>query len=252
MRAYRFPALLLAVLLLACNFPLFAPVATATVLGPVAVATETPSAVPLASFTPVSTNTSVPAPTIAPTPSVPVVTPNAVNVNCRVGPDVAYDSVSVLTFGSSTQVAGRSEDSSWWYVHDPANPSRFCWIFSGVVTISGPTAGIPVVAPPAAIVTSISVGVQLPATIACGGPNPVTFSGRITTNGATTVEYQWEISGDKTNTTSAETLDFTEAGTQDVPNPGAYSVDCGKYAIALHVISPNDMSSKKNFKIAAP
>src|SRR5512143_2593410 len=250
MRAYRFPALLLlAVLLLACNLPLFAPVATATVPGTVAVATETPSAVPLASFTPVPTNS--PAPTIVPTPSVPVVTPNAVNVNCRVGPDVAYDSVSVLTFGSSTQVAGRSEDSSWWYVHDPANPSGFCWIFSGVVTIAGPTAGIPEQALPAAIVTGVTVAVQLPSTVACGGPNPVTFSGKITTNGEATVKYQWEITGDQTNTTSPETLEFSEDGTQDVPNPGAYNVDCGRYTITLHVLDPNDIMARKNFRIAA-
>jgi hypothetical protein len=80
----------------------------------------------------------------------------------------------------------------------------------------------------------------------------VEFSGTITTNGAATVKYRWEITGDKTNTTEPESLDFTGAGTKDVPSPGAYSVDCGKYAVTLHVISPNDISAKKSFKIAAP
>ena len=251
MRFRRVPVLLLlTALLLACNLPLSARTVTPTEPPPLTLATDTPTVEALPSFTPTPTNS--PVPTIAATPSVPVVTPNAVNVSCRFGPDVAYDSVSVLTFGSSTQVAGRSADSAWWYVHDPANPSGFCWIFSGVVTIAGPTGGIPVVAPPAAIVTGVTAGVQIPATIACGGPNPVEFSGKITTNGEATVKYQWEITGDKTNTTSPETLEFSDAGTQDVPSPGAYNVDCGKYTVTLHVLSPNDISAKKSFKIAAP
>ena len=111
MRRHRIPALLLlAALLLACNFPLFAPRATATVPVPASAATDTPSVPVLASFTPVPAS---PTATIVPTPNVPVVTPNAANVNCRQGPDVAYNSVGVLTSGSSTQVTGRSADSSW-------------------------------------------------------------------------------------------------------------------------------------------
>ncbi len=239
---------LLASLLLACNFPLFAPATTPT---PEESATpgDTPVAL-LPSSTPLPAGSATP--TVAATPSVPTVTPNAVNVNCRSGPDVAYDSVSVLVFGGTTQVAGRSADSSWWYVHNPTSPSDFCWIFSGVVTVSGPTAGIPVQAPPAAIANKVTVDVAIPSTIACGGPNPVEFSGTISTNGAATVQYQWEITGDKTNTTSPETLTFADAGTQDVPSPGAYSVDCGKYKVTLHVISPNSLSASKNFTIANP
>jgi hypothetical protein len=251
MRHHRFPAwLLLGILLMACNLPLFARAATPTEPGPILVATDTPTVAALASFTPAATNS--PPATIVPTPSVPVVTPNAVNVNCRSGPDVAYDSVSVLTFGSSTQVAGRSADSAWWYVRDPGNPSHFCWIFSGVVTIAGPTSGIPVQAPPAAIVTGVTVGVQLPSTVTCDAPNPVSFSGKITTNGEATVKYQWEVTGDQTNTTSPETLEFGEAGTQDAPSPGAYNVNCGRYTITLHVLDPNNMTAQKNFRIAAP
>ncbi len=250
MRRHRFPVLLvLAALLLACNFPLFAPRPTPTAPGPASADTDTPTVQAVASFTPVPLTATA---TIVPTPSVPIVTPNAANVNCRQGPDVAYNSVAVLASGSSTQVAGRSADGTWWYVRDPSNQSGFCWIFSGVVTLSGPTGNIPVQAAPFAIPTGVTVDVALPSTIACGGPNPVTFSGTITTNGAVTVKYQWEITGDKTNTTEPQTLDFTDASTKNVPDPGAYSVDCGKYTVTLHVISPNDISAKKNFKIAAP
>ena len=157
-----------------------------------------------------------------------------------------------LIFGTSTQVAGRNEDSSWWYVHDPSNPGGFCWIFSGVVTISGPIAGIPFKSPPPAIVTRVTVDVDVPDLPSCGGPNPVSFSGSITTNGSATVKYQWEVTGDKTNTTSTETLNFSEADTKDVPDPGSYSVDCGNYRITLHILTPNNTSASKNFKVEAP
>ncbi len=235
----------LASLILACNFPLFAPAPTPAS----ATSTDTPGAF-FPTFTPAPLASATP--TVVPTPSVPEVTPISVNVNCRSGPDVAYDSVDVLIFGRTTQVAGRNEDSSWWYVHAPSNPGSFCWIFSGVVTIAGPIAGIPFVAPPPAIVTKVTVDVDIPDSIFCGGPNPVSFSGTITTNGDAKVKYQWEITGDSTNTTSPETLNFSDADTKDVPDPGAYKVDCGNYTIKLHVLSPNNISASKKFKISGP
>ncbi len=243
--------ILLAGMLLACNFPMFAPTRT-----PTPAVSDTPADTPTSPFpsspTPTPPPSATSAPTSVPTPSVPVVTPISVNVNCRSGPDVAYDAVSALIVGNTAQVAGRLEDSSWWYVHDPSNPSGFCWIFSGVVTIAGPTGGIPVQAPPPPIASKVTVDVVVPSSATCGGPNPVTFSGTISTNGATTVQYQWEITGDKSNTTSPETLNFNSAGTKDAADPGAYNVDCGKYKITLHVTSPNNISASKNFTVSGP
>lgn len=245
--------LVIAGLLLACNFPMFAP-ATRPTPSPEATIAG-PTATPILFPTIAATGTALlgtTTPTTVPTPSVPSVTPTTANVNCRSGPDVAYDSVSILVSGTSTEIAGRLADSSWWYVHNPRSPTEFCWVFSGVVTRIGPSNDIPVQAPPAAIANKVTVDVSIPSTITCGGPNPVEFSGAISTNGAATVQYQWEITGDQTNTTSPETLTFTDAGMQDVPNPGAYNVDCGNYKLTLHVISPNSISASKNFKVAAP
>jgi hypothetical protein len=242
------PLIVLASTILACNLPLFAPAATATAEIPTATSTNAFFPLPSATAEVVATVT----PTVVPTPSVPEVTPISANVNCRSGPDTGYDSVSVLFVGGTTQVAGRLDDTSWWYVHDPSDPGSFCWIFSGVVTIAGPTGGIPIIPPPPAIVTKVTVDVNVPSSPACGGPNPVDFSGSITTNGTATVKYQWEITGDKTNTTSPETLGFSDADTKDVPSPGAYNVDCGSYKITLHILSPNDTSAGKKFKVAAP
>ncbi len=232
-------------LLLACSCPLVSQVPQATQAPPLPTSNplDTATAV-LPTFTalPVSSPTA----TLSPTPSVPQVTPDSVNVNCRLGPDVGYDAVDVLAFGQTAQVAGRNDDSSWWYI----KLSSFCWVSASVVTISGPLAGIPIIAPPAAIVTKVTVDVDIPSSISCGGPNPVDFSGRITTNGPAKVKFQWEVGGDVSNTTSPETLNFNKAGTKDAPDPGAYNVDCGHYTITLHVLSPNDVSATKKFKIS--
>jgi hypothetical protein len=236
--------LLAAALLLACNFPTLLQAAPPSEV-PVLATSTTAAAAPASTETPSST----PSPTLSPTPTVPQVTPNSVNVNCRSGPDVAYSATSVLMFGQTAQIDGRNDDSSWWYIYDPSNPGKFCWVAASVVTTSGNLAGLPVIAPPEAIVTNVTADVSIPSTVYCGGPNPLEFSGTITTNGATKVTYQWEVGGDRSNTTSPETLNFKAADTKDVSGPGTLSVDCGNYSITLHVLSPNDISGTRKFKV---
>ncbi len=257
MRNRQFMILLsITILLLACSLPGFE-AATGTV--PTLIVTGAVEETTTPIDTAVATVVAPPpvvlvtaTPVIVATPSVPTITPNAVNVNCRSGPDLAYTSVSVLPFGSATTVAGRTAYSSWWYVKDPSNPTGFCWIAADVVTIAGPTAAIPVLALPAAIANKVTVAVSVSSTIVCDGPNPVNFTGTISTNGTTTVQYQWEITGRQTNTTSPQTLVFAGAGTQQVTTPGAYNVDCGEYVVTLHVLSPNDISASNAFTVAVP
>ncbi len=191
-------------------------------------------------------------PVIVATPSIPIVTPNAVDVNCRSGPDLAYNSVSVLAFGATTPVQGRTADSSWWYVQDPGNPAGSCWVSAAVVTIAGPTGAIPVAALPAAIADKVTVSVSAPASLECNTPTTVTLSGTITTNGAATIQYQWEITGAQTYTTPSQAITFAAAGTQTVTDPNPYSVSCGNYSAALHVTSPNDLSASQTFQLTEP
>lgn len=84
----------------------------------------------------------------------------------------------------------------------------------------------------------------------CGGPNPVDVSGTITTNGPTTVTFHWEMRGDSNNTTSDESLIFTEAGTLTV-REGAYKVDCGNYSARLVITSPNNLDAITYYSILA-
>jgi hypothetical protein len=233
-------AVLLAALALACGCPLITQ-AVPTV-GPAPTST---APLPTATVAPAASATA----TASPTPSVPQVMPISLNVNCRSGPDLASKAISVLLAGHTAQIAARNADSTWWYISDPDNPGGFCWVAGTAVTASGNVSGIPINAAPAALVTDVTVDVSAPSAIFCGEPNPLQFRGTITTDGAVTVNFQWEVRGDKSSVTPPETLTFNKAGTNDAPDPGAYSVDCGSYSVTLHVLSPNDMSATQNFKV---
>ena len=87
--------------------------------------------------------------------------------------------------------------------------------------------------------------------IACNGPNPVAFSGSISTNGPAKVTYRWQVSGDTTLPGTDETIEFTEWGTQALTAP-PLSVDCGDYTVTLNVSQPNEIIGQANFKVAAP
>jgi hypothetical protein len=239
MRNYRMiPLLVCALLIVACNVPLFTS------------STPTPSSLPTSTLTPAlpPPSTFTPVPTPSPTPIASQLTPKSKTINCRSGPDVAYASLGVISLGQTALIVGKNKNSTWWYVGDPNNTNRFCWVSASVVTTSGSLSNLPVIPPLGVIATNVTVSASVSFNM-CGGPNPVTFSGTITTNGATKVSFQWEIRGDKSNTTPPQTIIFSAAGTKNAFDPGTYTADCGHYSISLHVLSPNDISAKQNFKI---
>src|ERR1044071_727684 len=152
-RSFLF-VLALVLAMLACNLPSNA-------------ATQTPT---LAIFTPANTqpvSTAIPTLTVLPsdippststsTPTVPVALPKDVAVNCRLGPGVGWIVLSGLSLGASSQIVGKSGDGGWWYIVDPFNSSRKCWVAASVTTTAGNLAGIPVVQAPRATVTQVSV-----------------------------------------------------------------------------------------------
>ena len=186
------------------------------------------------------------APTLTPTPTIPIAWPSDKGVNCRLGPGTEWVTISSLLVGQTAEIVGKNDDASWWYIKDPGNPGSFCWVAASVTNTAGNLAFLPIMNPPQASVIKVTVKAEV-AFVGCGGPNVVEFSGTITTNGPTDVSYQWEIRGDKSNTTSPETLKFKSADTKNAADPGAYKVDCGNYSITLHVLSPNDKSAKKGF-----
>ena len=101
---------------------------------------------PSATFTAIPTQTMVPTLAYTATLSVPMVSVS-VPTNCRIGPGVAYDQVSVLLVGTQVEVMARSADGAYWVVRNPGGAGT-CWLWGYYATVLGPTGSLPVWDPP--------------------------------------------------------------------------------------------------------
>jgi len=249
MRYQPFLASLLLILsMLACNLPSGAAVTpTAATL----LSTNTPAQ---PSFTPIPSNTPLPSasppPAATSTPTVPVASPKDVAVNCRFGPGIAWVAISALNIGQSSQIVGKNSDGSWWYIVDPFNSGRNCWVSVSVTNASGNLAPIPVVESPKASVTNVSVKVD-PGTIVvagCIGPLlPIKFTGTIEVNGPATVK--WHFDTQQGGAFAEQTTDFSTFGSKDVTADYSPPLTAGNYWVRLIVTSPNSVQSEVKYTI---
>jgi hypothetical protein len=155
-----------------------------------------------------------------------------------------------LPADTRTEIKGRTVDTSWWYVSDPLNLDGFCWVAYDVVDTAGNLNIVPLADRPTASVTHVTVETLVTFT-ACGEPNPVTFNGTIKTNGPTVVKYHWEVSGDAQETLPDTSLNFAQAGTQQV-STDTFTADCGAYTVSLVVTAPDETSAVREFSVQAP
>jgi hypothetical protein len=112
---------------------------------------ELPTPAPLPTLAP--TLAASPLPTLLPTPTAfdptPRVTPNrSVSVNVRTGDGTGYPIIGSLDVGEFARVIGRSSTGTGWYYVE-LNSGQRGWVAGDVVTLSGSTFGLPLVAPPA-------------------------------------------------------------------------------------------------------
>ncbi|HXF84870.1 MAG TPA: SH3 domain-containing protein [Anaerolineales bacterium] len=207
----------------------------------------TPTLVPIETLLAQSTPTS-PAPPPTFTPGIVLIAPKDQPVNCRYGPGLSYAIVGALLLGRQAEAIGRNEDSTWWYVRNPSDPSTVCWLSAEFTTVSGNAEALPVVGPPEIGVTNIRVTVEPPVmNVACNAfPQYVLMSAQISTNGPTIVTWKWTTSiGDSSE---EKTLLFEEAGVKTVQE--YYSVpSANDYWIDVHSLLPNMISGRGIFKI---
>lgn len=244
-----FPVLILALLMASCNLPSNVPVTetpTAAQALPPATATLPPTVPP----TQTSLPTDTPPPTLTFTPSVPVATPKETNVNCRLGPGVAWVAISALLVGQNSQITGKNPDGSWWNIVDPQSSSRRCWVAASVVNTAGNLAGIPVAESPRASVTNVTIDVD-PRTVAvpgCMGPILASkITGTIETNGPARVQYRFEtqLGGSMGN----QSVDFDAFGVKEFTVEYTPPLTAGTYWIRLIVTSPNDIQAETSYKV---
>jgi hypothetical protein len=179
--------------------------------------------------------------------------PRDVAVNCRLGPGTGWLALSGLNVGASAQIVGKSSDGGWWYIVDPFNSGRNCWVASSVTSTAGNLAGIPVAAAPNASVTNVSVDLD-PNTInvaGCTGPiQPIEISGSIETNGPVTVSWRFETQ--QGGAMSAQTTEFTTFGEQDFSVDYTPTLTAGTYWVRLVVTSPNSLQAQEEYTITCP
>ena len=143
---------------------------------------------------------------------------------------------------------GRNEDSSWWYVKNPSDPSTVCWLSAEFILTVGNAVTLPVVGPPEIGVTNIHVTVDpVLMNVNCGAfPQSISASAQITTNGPSVVTWRWETSAGDVSV--EETLLFESEGTKSVQD--YFNVwSANDYWINLHVLLPNDRSGGENFRV---
>ncbi len=117
----------------------------ASAIPPTAADTDTPE------FSPTPSNTATPDATATPeataTPSVPLASLTQ-NTNCRRGPLAVYDLIRTFLTGQSAQIIGKNAAGDYWYIADPGQPGKDCWLWGRYVTVSGDTSNVPVFTPP--------------------------------------------------------------------------------------------------------
>lgn len=212
---------------------------------------DTPTAsTPTPTVIPIETLLSLEHPTITPTstPNVFLASPKEQPVNCRFGPGTSYAVIGALVLGRQAEMIGRNEDSTWWYVRNPSDPSTSCWLSADFVQTVGNVQSLPVVNPPEIMVTGIQVQVEPPVmNVACDAfPQIVTISARITSSGPSTVVWHWELSNG-VRSPDKEIL-FAFADTQTVQD--YYQVSgVNDYRIQVQTTLPNIMTGQASFKV---
>ena len=239
---------LIGILILACNLPAAgsatpSPTDTAipTAAEAVDLATDTPAPV-------VPTLTSAP-----PSPSVPMAMPSSQAVNCRSGPALGWDVLTLIQYGKSVEIVAKNSDASWVEVKNPAVAGGVCWVSAGVVTITGNLGSVPMVAappPPTGLPTVVasspvsSVSISLSDTsinvAGCVGPaQPITIYATIWVNRAVTLHWHFETQ--QKGNLKSHALILSKATGKDVSDSFTPILKAGKYWVNL-VIDGVDLS----------
>jgi hypothetical protein len=96
--------------------------------------------------TPTLTPTDTPA--VTATSSMPLISAS-VGTNCRLGPSTVYDPpVGILMPGQKSEVRGRNDTNTWWFIANPGKAGQFCWVWGQTTTVEGDVTNLPVITPP--------------------------------------------------------------------------------------------------------
>ena len=175
---------------------------TALANGLAASLTAMPTNTPQFTFTPSLTPTL----TFTLTPGIPMVSVS-VNTNCRSGPGDPYAILGILSVGQTAEVVGRSPLNDNWIIKLPPQDNT-CWLWEQYATVTGNTAGLPVINPPPSPTPAGSFNVVYSSTQTCSSSYGIKF--QISNNGSVTWESNQikatDISTSETKTVAYDTF----------------------------------------------
>jgi hypothetical protein len=161
--------------------------------------------------------------------------------------------LSGLNVGTSAQIVGKSGDGSWWYIVDPLNSGRNCWVSTSVTNTAGNLGAIPVVEAPKASVTQVTVDVDPNAlsVAGCTGPIlPLEITGSIETNGPGSVTWYFETQ--QGGAMASQTTNFDASGAKEVSTTYTPALTAGTYWVRLIVTGPNSTQAETRYTITCP
>jgi hypothetical protein len=249
----------------------FKPIYTAAVQTYEAEATRNAMLLPTATATLEPTATEVPptatlmlavsnaTPTIEPTQwipqsggSYPSITASY-DTNCRLGPSKLYEIVGGLRVGDTSRVFGQLKTGGWWYIENPTETEpKYCWVQTGTTVVSGDTDILPYITPPlepSEAHPKLTFGIVAlpPASVVC--PSVLTVTATITSDRATTLEYQVV---NNNGVAESGTLVFTDDGTQTITFTGTFNADTEGW-VQLKILSPvTGHSTKAYYSVDCP
>lgn len=232
-----------------CNLP--TPKTTAIPVTGTTPILDTPtSSMATPSLLPVETLGDFELPTATPTstPNVFLASPKDQPVNCRFGPGTSYAIIGALLLGRQAEIIGRNEDSTWWYVRNPSDPSTSCWLSAEFVQTVGDVQSLPLVNSPEIMVTGVYAQVDPPVlNVACDAlPQVVTINAQITASGPSTVVWHWTSSTGYTSP-DKEVL-FVAGDTKWVQDYYEVSL-ISDYIIQVQTTLPNIMTGQASLKV---
>lgn len=95
----------------------------------------------------VPTETVTPGPSPTPPSTAPTVSVSS-DTNCRTGPNVAYQFVTLFKVGQTANVVGKYTPSNYWIIEYPGGFGATCWLWGAYATVLGETSGLPEGVPP--------------------------------------------------------------------------------------------------------
>ena len=244
-------SLILLLSILACNLPAEGSNTQTPVVLIITQTPVTPLDTPIPTFTLIPTETSLP--TFTPTPTVPIAWPLDKGVNCRFGPSTDWAAIGALLVGQIATIQGKNGDATWWYVTTPDDPGKPCWVAGSVTLTAGNLANLPIIPPPFALVTDVTVKLEPKEIIlpGCIGPvQLVTFKGSITVNGPAKVDWHFET--EQGGAMPVHTTEFKNADTKTVEDSFNPSPSAGSYWVRLIVTIPNSKVGEAKYKITCP